>query len=176
MPSRSTYCRFGADLPKNSFGRTGAASSSIERHRLVSAGNASCMTAVYLANKQYVRFLSSTLHTRSRCSSAAKMFSPSSLLRSLNEVEVRVDRIIMGRGGQMSSVFLTGVLESQKSRRSRRQGDANTRCRHFWHTCTSLFHGHVSAVGLLLDNRYTSKIFRRTLSGSLLIDPGPMPR
>ncbi|KAH9974468.1 hypothetical protein BGW80DRAFT_1304268, partial [Lactifluus volemus] len=46
----------------------------------------------------------------------------------------------MGKGGQISSIFLTGVLFVQKRRRSRRSGDANTVYRHLWHTRTSLDH------------------------------------
>jgi len=51
MPSRSKYCRFGADLPKNLSGRTGSASMWDERKIPVSAGNGSCMTSVKLFNK-----------------------------------------------------------------------------------------------------------------------------
>jgi hypothetical protein len=48
------------------------------------------------------------------------MFSPFSRSWSVNIVEVRVDRMMIGIEGQYSSDFLTGVLESQKRRRSRR--------------------------------------------------------
>ncbi|KAI0249326.1 hypothetical protein BJV78DRAFT_1228811, partial [Lactifluus subvellereus] len=50
--------------------------------------------------------------------------------------------ISIGKGGQTSNVSLTGVLYVQRRHRSKRSGDANTRYRHLWHTCTSLFHGH----------------------------------
>ena len=51
---------------------------------------------------------------------------------------------MMGKGGQMSSDVLVGVVSEQTTRRSSRRGDVKTRFRHFRHTCVSVFHLHLS--------------------------------
>ncbi|KAI0295423.1 hypothetical protein B0F90DRAFT_1750815 [Multifurca ochricompacta] len=54
--------------------------------------------------------------------------------------------MLMGSAGQQSRVLRTGVPYVQKSRKSRRRGDAKITHRHLLHTCTSLCHSHVSIV------------------------------
>src|SRR5712671_4691746 len=46
----------------------------------------------------------------------------------------------MGRGGQIFSDLLTGLLGLQSSTRRRCRGEANMTCRHLRHTCTYVFH------------------------------------
>ena len=70
----------------------------------------------------------------------------------------------MGKGGQTSSVSLTGVLSVQKRCRSRRSGDANMTDRHLRHTCTSLFHPRPRNSQRSIFARQKSKISRRTSS------------
>jgi hypothetical protein len=47
---------------------------------------------------------------------------------------------MIGKGGQMVSVSLTGVLAEQRSRRFRRRGESKTTHRHFRDTRTSATH------------------------------------
>jgi hypothetical protein len=53
---------------------------------------------------------------------------------------------MIGKGGQMSSDLLAGVLSEQNSRRSRRRGDPKIVCRHLRHTCISVVHGHMKGI------------------------------
>ena len=50
---------------------------------------------------------------------------------------------VIGKGGQISSNLLTGVVLVQTSRKARRRGDPKTTCRHRRHTCVSGLHLHV---------------------------------
>ena len=45
---------------------------------------------------------------------------------------------MIGKAGQISSFFFTGVLFVQRSSRLRRRGEANTSHRHLWHRCTRI--------------------------------------
>ena len=107
----------------------------------------------------------SILNTRSRRSSAAMMLS---LHRASVLSQGKAD-MEMGKGGQISSDSLVGVLGLQAIRRSRRRGDAKTMCRHLRHTCDNVCHFHTPprwGASFL----HESNISRRALSWSMSID------
>jgi hypothetical protein len=94
------------------------------------------------------------------CPSAAMTFK-------LSVPDNPIPLTMRGKAGQMSSVYLAGVLGVQTSRRSRRRGDPKTRLLHLRHTCTSVCH---SISVLTLDEFvWKSKISSRTSSGSTSI-------
>ena len=78
--------------------------------------------------------------------------------------------------GQIFRLFLTGVPFVQRIRRLRQSGDTNMIWCHLWQTCTRMCHLH-TARPCQVSSRYlrssihwlTSKILRKTLSGSILI-------
>ena len=75
--------------------------------------------------------------TRSDRSIAAMILTSSSGAGGSSARELPYSRTI-GRGGQQSKVFETGVPDEQNSRRCRACWDVNTICRHLRHICTSL--------------------------------------
>ena len=75
--------------------------------------------------------------TRSDRLSAVMILTSSSGDGGSSARELPYSRTI-GRGGQQSKVFETGVPNEQNSRRCRACWDVNTICRHLRHICTSL--------------------------------------
>ena len=65
-------------------------------------------------------------------------------------------RMTRGKAGQISSVFLAGVLAEHTSCRSRRRGDPKTTIRHRRHTCTSVCHASNSAQKTNIASRTSS--------------------
>ena len=113
----------GADPPRNESERVGTHSlvdlSTIDN----SAGNGFSIAAADLNNIEVKPPQRWILHTRSLRSSAAVMLSALGGGDPLAEMTI-------GRAGQMSSIFLTGLFCVQRSCRSRRRGDPNTRLLH----------------------------------------------
>ena len=137
MECRASVRRRGADPPKNESGWTGI--STPKNRRPVSSGNGCCIAAKTFSDPgPGVKPVKSKLHMRSLCSSAAMKLSTSNPSPSSSNTSI-------GKSGQASSVFLTGVLRVHQSRRSRRRGDPKTTFRHFRHTCTSACQASVRA-------------------------------
>ena len=141
MASKCRLRNRGVQVPRNAPGRVKA---TLFRGRSISDssdGNGFCNSGVNFANSE-LPTASSTSHTRSWCCRAAMMLSSSSSadggLRPIGSLY----RMTMGRGGQQSRVFMTGVPYVHKSRRSSLCRDANTSERHCRHTCMSLCHRH----------------------------------
>ena len=134
-------------LPRKAAGRISA--TLFSRGRSVSDssdGNGFCSSGDSFA-KSELPTVRSTSHMRSRWCRAAMILSPSSSSSSsgdgdLSPIVSSLYRMTMGRGGQQSRVFLTGVPYVHKSRRSSLCRDANTSDRHWRHTCISLCHPH----------------------------------
>jgi hypothetical protein len=136
MPCKSSDRRRGVNPPRNESGRTGGhLSSAEESSRDVSAGNG-FFIASYLFDSEFGMSQMLISRTRSWHSSAAMMLS---IPRS-GELGLLWHETTIGSAGQISSIFLAGVLFVQRSRRSSQPGDPNTRYRHLWHTCTSVCH------------------------------------
>ena len=152
-----SVCRRGTDPPMNEAGTTGAISSLDRSCRRVSAGNGCCIAAQTISNCGPGTSWRSNWHIRSLCSSAAMMGStPQFSWPSL--------RTTIGNSGQTSSVFLTGVLALQWSRRLRRRGDPKTIFRHFRHTWTSVCHASICSSS---SESLKSNIFSSATSGSV---------
>ena len=154
------------DAPRKALGRARATLSRGLSVSDSSDGNDSCISGDNFV-KSELPTVSSISHTRPRYWSAAMMFSSSSRdvcgcgwLRLI----VSLYRMAIGRGGQQSRVFLTGVPYVQKSRRSSRCCEANTIDRHRRHTCTSVCHCHPQE-GVEDTNLQKSNISTRTSSG-----------
>ena len=141
MPSKVIDRRRGAEPPKNPSGRDILIVLGTDNARYVRAGSGSSITA---ANRSIIvpaspRKVISDM--RSRCPSAAMMFSSASAdHRDENRQEDAVMEI--GKDGQIFRRFLVGVLAVQETRKSRRRGDAKMMCRHLRLTCASLCHVH----------------------------------
>ena len=136
MPLNITDCRRRADPPKNASGSAGTDSSAELSKRNVKTGSGSCSTVTNFSSRGPRISLIWISDMRSRRSSAAMAFStPFSCGYRRNTT--------IGKGGQISSNFIVGVVGPQTSRKSRRRGDPKTTCRHRRHTRVSLFHLHV---------------------------------
>jgi hypothetical protein len=119
--------RFGA-IPRKK-GKAVRVLSRDSSRRCVRAGNDSCIAAVSCSTWGLI-MLREISHTRSLCSSAA-MTLPTTPNSS--------DHTLMGKGGQICNILLTGVLYVQRMDSLRRIGDACTTC---LHGGTGV-HGHV---------------------------------
>ena len=140
MPLNENVLRRGADPPKNVSGSTGTDSSVEFRKNLVKSGSDSCSTVTNFSSSGPRISQMKILDMRSRHSSAAMMFSTP----FLSTTEDGYGRYtVIGKGGQISSNPLTGVVLLQRSRKFRRRGEPKTTCRHRRHTCVSGFHLHV---------------------------------
>ena len=133
----SSVFRSGANPPRNVSGMTGAVSSLVSSSRIFSAGNGFCIAAKSFSRSELETPSSRISHTRPWCSSAAMMLS------SLH-AEGSYSDIMIGKGGQMVSISLIGVLSEQRSWRSRRRGESKTTHRHVRDTCTSVCHASIS--------------------------------
>jgi hypothetical protein len=126
MPLIRSLFRRGADPPKNESGRTSTVSSLLQlKWRAVSSGNGSFIAAANRSELDIVVFQNLMRRTRSGCLSAATTLSASSSSQGSPPRSM-----MMGNAGQMSSIFLTGVLYVHRSSRFRRHVDANTALRH----------------------------------------------
>src|SRR5712691_2656340 len=145
MPHNRNIRRRGADPPKNVSGSTGTDSSVDCSNNLVKTGNGLCITWTNFSSTGPPISPMTISDMRSRHSSAAMMFSTP----FVSTTEGRYRRYTtIGKGGQISSNLLTGVVLVQRSRKSRRRGDPKTTCRHRRHTCVSGFHLHVKLIRL----------------------------
>src|SRR5216683_6745133 len=130
-------CSRGADPPRKESEMTGAISSSDQSIKCVSAGKGSFNTVTTLSNSEIETPKSLIEDTRSLSSSASMMlFEPS----ASSWEQKRYSSMMIGNSGQISSISLTDLVYVQRSRRSRRRGDANATFRHLRHTCTSVCH------------------------------------
>jgi hypothetical protein len=134
IASRHRLRKREVDSPRNRLGRARATLSRRLSVSDSSDGNGSCISGNNFV-KSEPPTVSSISHTRSRCWRAAMMFSSSSGdACGCVGPTVSLYRMTMGRSGQQSRVFLTGVPYVQKSRRSSLCGEANTIVRHRRHT------------------------------------------
>jgi len=137
-PIRQTIVDGGADPPKNVSGSTGTHSSVDARWMSVKSGYSSFITEPSFRNTEPFMKVIQISEVRSRCSSAVMIFS----IPSSSAIQERMQIILIGKGGQISSNVLVGVLAVQTTRRSRRRGDSKTMCRHLRHTCVNVSHVH----------------------------------
>ena len=146
MASKMSSYKHGTDCHKNWLGMTGTFLSFDWRIKCVSAGDGFCITAAILLNCVPVAERSQISHTQLVCSSAAITLPSSMGARPLGRRYAEYP-ITIGKFGQISMLFLTGVLYVQKTRRLRQSGDANVICRHLWHTYTKVCHFHNTKEG-----------------------------
>ena len=124
IPDEENDRKFGADTLKNALGRIiPRLGSSL---RLVRATRGSCIAVTNRSNVDLVAFVNIISSMRSWCSSTAMKFSIPLSPAHIDESY----HIVMGKGGQISSVALVGVLQEQATWRSRRRDDAKMIFRH----------------------------------------------
>jgi len=128
MPCKLRYRRRGVDPPRNESEITGNISSNDSIAQYSNAGNGPCIT---VSNAELETHQKLIRDTRSLSLSASMILSPPGL---------PLEIMTIGNSGQISSMFLTGLVYVQRSCRSRRRGDANTTFLHVRHTCTSVCH------------------------------------
>src|SRR6266850_7569295 len=133
MPYNKNVSRCGADPPKNVSGSTDAELSYDSRRKSFKVGSGCCIAAASCSNAEPLMLLIEICDTRSWRSTAAMTFST-----LFSSTMYRQDMLI-GKGGQISSDVLAGVLLVQTSRRSRRRGDPKIAHLHLRHTCISAF-------------------------------------
>jgi len=149
MPSKVIDRRRGAEPPKNPSGRDIVIQSITDKLRDVRAGSGSSIKA---ANRSIVVLASLRKvisDMRSRCPSAAMMFSSAS---ADHEAKRKCAFMEIGKDGQIFRRFLVGVLAVQETRKSRRRGDAKMMCRHLRDTCAKFCHLHrygIQGIGSL---------------------------
>src|SRR5258708_4535169 len=120
MRLKMRYRRCGADPPRNDSGTIGAPRSSHRILRYVSARYDFCIGAKTSSNSKLVTPERLILYTRSLCSSATMMLSMPHVDLSFRHTTIR-------KGGQTTSISLTGVFSVQISRRFRRSGNQKQR-------------------------------------------------
>ena len=133
MPLKSSDRRRGADPPRNESGMTGALSSFETSVRSVNSWNRFFIAADFKSESGTPKML--ILHTRSCRLSAAMILVTPDRRESVMQASMTI-----GKAGQTSSIFFTGLLFVQRSSRCSQRGEANTTYRHSRHTCTSLCH------------------------------------
>jgi hypothetical protein len=149
MPSKVIDRRRGAEPPKNPSGRDILIVLGTDNARYVRAGSGSSITA---ANRSIIVPVSPDKEIsdmRSRCPSAAMMFSSAS---ADTENRGKCAFMEIGKDGQIFRRFLVGVLAVQETRKSRRRGDAKMMCRHLRDTCAKFCHLHrygIQGIGSL---------------------------
>ena len=135
MPVRCSTRRSGADPSRNKSGMPDPFLPLERSTRWVNFGN-----RFFIApdcNNESGTSSMVILHTRSRRLSAAMIFGIPNHTGRVVAVEALTT---MGIAGQISSIFVTGLLFVQRSSRLSQRGEANTIDRHFLHTCTSRCH------------------------------------
>ena len=149
IPSSHIFCRCGASPPRNPSGSAGlgAASSHNCIHRYVNIGNGCSIAEVMVPTRGPVR-PRAIRYIRTLCLSAA-IKSPISLGMADCDVVCGtcLYSIMMGKWGQTSIVFLTGVLSVQSRRKSRAFCDSRKVRRHARHTRSSRCQPHVPLTG-----------------------------
>ena len=123
MPDEENDRKLGADTPQNASGGIVRVLSSL---RLVRATRGPCTAVTNRSNVDLVAFVNIISSMRSWCSSTAMKFSIPLSPAHIDESY----HIVMGKGGQISSVALVGVLQEQATWRSRRRDDAKMIFRH----------------------------------------------
>jgi len=98
--------------------------------RLISSGNGLFIAAIVF-NSEFGTPLIKISHTRCCCLSTAVMLATPRNWRGLLSWSTCLE---IGKSGQISSLFFTGLLFVQRSCRSNQRGEENTTCRHRWHT------------------------------------------
>src|SRR6266850_7506891 len=138
IPRNMNISRCGADPPKNVSGSTATDSFHDSRRKSFKVGSGCCIAAASCSNAEPLMLLIEICDTRSWRSTAAMTFST-----LFSSTMYRQDMLI-GKGGQISSDVLAGVLSVQTSCRFRRRGDPKITHLHLRHTCISACHLQVS--------------------------------
>jgi hypothetical protein len=141
MPSNMNVSTSGADPPKNNSGSTGTT-----RHRkydlklkCFKVGSGCCIAVDSFSNAELLILSIEICDMRSwPCSNAAMTFSTLLSFTPYRQI------MLIGKGGQISSDVLVGVVSVQTIRRPRRRGDPKITYLHLRHTCISAFHLQVS--------------------------------
>jgi hypothetical protein len=102
IPSRLSVRRRGADPPKNESGTTGTVSSFDSKSRRVSSGNGTCIAAKASPHSELEVCANMTSLIRSLRPNAATMLS------ILDDGQYDTS-IMIGNGGQISSIFFTDL-------------------------------------------------------------------
>src|SRR6267142_3780969 len=135
MPYNSRYSRSGADPPKNVSESTATDLSYDMREKVLKIGSGCRIAVASFPNAEPLIPLIEICDMRSwPCSTAAMTFSTLSSSTMYRQV------MLIGKGGQISSDVLVGVLSVQTICRSRRRGDPKITHRHLRHTCISACH------------------------------------
>jgi hypothetical protein len=142
IPTKQSDRNDGVDPTMNESGRTGASSGSLNDQILsfVRASNGFFIAANFFNSGSGILHML-ILHTRLRCSSAALTLAVACTgcgrpLRNMKSMTI-------GSAGQTFRAICIGSSGVKRICRFSRRGEANTRYRHRWHTCTSVCHASI---------------------------------